>query len=256
MEGKIALVTGAAGGIGEAIVRALASRGVRVAAVDRDAHRLRDVAKSVAEEGGRVDPFPADVTSSADVESLVDDVEALVGPLDFLVNAAGVLRLAEARTLTDQEWSTTFAVNTTGVFFVSRAVVNRMVPRRRGAIVTIASNAAGTARTEMSAYAASKAAATMFTKCLGLEVAKYGIRANLVAPGSTDTPMLNSMWQDESSARASIDGVPDAYRVGIPLGKLARPEDVAEAVVFLLSDKAAHITMHDLTVDGGAALGA
>ncbi|MEV0410445.1 2,3-dihydro-2,3-dihydroxybenzoate dehydrogenase [Streptomyces sp. NPDC050448] len=256
MEGKIALVTGAAGGIGEAIVRALASRGVRVAAVDRDAGRLRDVAKSVAEEGGRVDPFPADVTSSADVESLVDDVEALVGPLDFLVNAAGVLRLAEARTLTDQEWSTTFAVNTTGVFFVSRAVVNRMVPRRRGAIVTIASNAAGTARTEMSAYAASKAAATMFTKCLGLEVAKFGIRANLVAPGSTDTPMLNSMWQDESSARASIDGVPDAYRVGIPLGKLARPEDVAEAVVFLLSDKAAHITMHDLTVDGGAALGA
>ncbi|MFB6807359.1 2,3-dihydro-2,3-dihydroxybenzoate dehydrogenase [Streptomyces sp. NPDC056387] len=256
MEGKIALVTGAAGGIGEAIVRALASRGVRVAAVDRDADRLRDVAKSVGEEGGRVDLFPADVTASADVESLVDDVEALVGPLDFLVNAAGVLRLAEARKLTDQEWSTTFAVNTTGVFFVSRAVVNRMVPRRRGAIVTIASNAAGTARTEMSAYAASKAAATMFTKCLGLEVAKFGIRANLVAPGSTDTPMLNSMWQDESSARASIDGVPDAYRVGIPLGKLARPEDVAEAVVFLLSDKAAHITMHDLTVDGGAALGA
>ncbi|MET9962723.1 2,3-dihydro-2,3-dihydroxybenzoate dehydrogenase [Streptomyces sp. NPDC006326] len=256
MEGKIALVTGAAGGIGEAIVRALASRGVRVAAVDRDADRLREVAKSVGEQGGRVDPFPADVTSSADVEALVDDVEALVGPLDFLVNAAGVLRLAEARKLTDQEWSTTFAVNTTGVFFVSRAVVNRMVPRRRGAIVTIASNAAGTARTEMSAYAASKAAATMFTKCLGLEVAKFGIRANLVAPGSTDTPMLSSMWQDESSARASIEGVPDAYRVGIPLGKLARPEDVAEAVVFLLSDKAAHITMHDLTVDGGAALGA
>ncbi len=256
MEGKIALVTGAAGGIGEAIVRALASRGVRVAAVDRDADRLRDVAKSVEGEGGaRVEPFPADVTASADVEALVDDVEALVGPLDFLVNAAGVLRLAEARKLTDQEWSTTFAVNTTGVFFVSRAVVNRMVPRRRGAIVTIASNAAGTARTEMSAYAASKAAATMFTKCLGLEVAKFGIRANLVAPGSTDTPMLNSMWTDESSARASIDGVPDAYRVGIPLGKLARPEDVAEAVVFLLSDKASHITMHDLTVDGGAALG-
>ncbi|MFK0255520.1 2,3-dihydro-2,3-dihydroxybenzoate dehydrogenase [Streptomyces sp. NPDC090445] len=256
MEGKIALVTGAAGGIGEAIVRALASRGVRVAAVDRDADRLRKLAKAVEEDGGaRVEPFPGDVTASVDVEALVDDVEALVGPLDFLVNAAGVLRLGEARMLTDQEWSTTFAVNTTGVFFVSRAVVNRMVPRRRGAIVTIASNAAGTARTEMSAYAASKAAATMFTKCLGLEVAKYGIRANLVAPGSTDTPMLNSMWQDESSARASIDGVPDSYRVGIPLGKLARPEDVAEAVVFLLSDKASHITMHDLTVDGGAALG-
>ncbi|WP_327305635.1 2,3-dihydro-2,3-dihydroxybenzoate dehydrogenase [Streptomyces sp. NBC_01298] len=256
MEGKIALVTGAAGGIGAAIVRALAALGVRVAAVDMDAARLRDLAKSVIEEGGRVEAFPGDVTSSADVEALVDDVEALVGPLDFLVNAAGVLRLAEARALTDQEWSTTFAVNTTGVFLVSRAVVNRMVPRGRGAIVTIASNSAGTARTEMAAYAASKAAATMFTKCLGLEVAKFGIRANIVAPGSTDTPMLTSMWQEASSSKASIEGVPGSYRVGIPLGKIARPEDVAEAVVFLLSDKAAHITMHDLTVDGGAALGA
>ncbi|MFI2431583.1 2,3-dihydro-2,3-dihydroxybenzoate dehydrogenase [Streptomyces sp. NPDC018693] len=255
MEGRIALVTGAAGGIGEAVVRALAARGVRVVAVDRNAERLREIAKEIDETGGRAEAFVADVTSSAEVEGLVADVEGTVGPIDYLVNGAGVLRLGEARTLTDEEWAITFAVNTSGVFFVSRAVVNRMVARRRGAIVTIASNAAGTARTEMSAYAASKAAATMFTKCLGLEVAKHGIRANLVAPGSTDTPMLSSMWQDESSARASIEGVPGAYRVGIPLGRLARPEDVAESVVFLLSDKAAHITMHDLTVDGGAALG-
>ncbi len=255
MQGKTALVTGAAGGIGEAVMRALASRGVRVAAVDRDAERLNVAVKSAAGEGLDVSAFPADVTLSSDVDGLVAEVESTLGPLDFLVNAAGVLRLAEARALTDDEWATTFAVNTTGVFFVSRAVVNRMVPRRRGAIVTVASNAAGTARAEMSAYAASKAAATMFTKCLGLEIAKFGIRANLVAPGSTDTPMLTSMWKDDSSAQVSINGNPEAYRVGIPLGKLARPEDVADAVVFLLSDQASHITMHDLTVDGGAALG-
>lgn len=255
MQGKTALVTGAAGGIGEAVVRMLASRGVRVAAVDRDAERLNVAVKSAVEEGLDVFAFPADVTVSSDVEGLVADVESALGPLDYLVNAAGVLRLAEARALTDDEWATTFAVNTTGVFFVSRAVVNRMVPRRRGAIVTVASNAAGTARAEMSAYAASKAAATMFTKCLGLEIAKFGIRANLVAPGSTDTPMLTSMWQDDSSAQMSINGNAEAYRVGIPLGKLARPQDVADAVVFLLSDMASHITMHDLTVDGGAALG-
>ncbi|MEU9377405.1 2,3-dihydro-2,3-dihydroxybenzoate dehydrogenase [Streptomyces sp. NPDC048255] len=255
MQGKTALVTGAAGGIGEAVVRMLASRGVRVAAVDRDAERLNVAVKSAVEEGLEVFAFPADVTVSSDVDGLVADVEATLGPLDYLVNAAGVLRLAEARALTDDEWATTFAVNTTGVFFVSRAVVNRMVPRRQGAIVTVASNAAGTARAEMSAYAASKAAATMFTKCLGLEIAKFGIRANLVAPGSTDTPMLTSMWQDDSSAQMSINGNAEAYRVGIPLGKLARPQDVADAVVFLLSDMASHITMHDLTVDGGAALG-
>jgi 2,3-dihydro-2,3-dihydroxybenzoate dehydrogenase len=95
----------------------------------------------------------------------------------------------------------------------------------------------------------------MFTKCLGLEVARHGIRCNVVAPGSTDTPMLRSMWHDETGRTSTIDGSLAAYRVGIPLGKLARPRDVAEAVVFLLCDRAAHITMHSLTVDGGAALG-
>jgi 2,3-dihydro-2,3-dihydroxybenzoate dehydrogenase len=203
----------------------------------------------------RAEAFPADVTDRASVDAAVEAVEARWGPLDFLVNAAGVLRLGEVGTLTDEDWSATLAVNATGVFLMSRAVVNRMVPRRRGAIVTVASNAAGTARTEMSAYAASKAAATMFTKCLGLEVAKHGIRCNLVAPGSTDTPMLRSMWQDESGPKGTVDGRPDAYRVGIPLAKLARPDDVAEAVVFLLSDRASHITLHTLTVDGGATLG-
>jgi 2,3-dihydro-2,3-dihydroxybenzoate dehydrogenase len=147
------------------------------------------------------------------------------------------------------------AVNATGVFNMSQAVANRMVPRRGGAIVTVASNAAGTARTDMAAYAASKAAATMFTKCLGLEVAQYGIRCNLVAPGSTNTPMLASMWEDDSGPKAIIRGSLETYKAGIPLGKLATPEDIAEAVVFLLSEKASHITMHALTVDGGATLG-
>ncbi|MEV4439185.1 2,3-dihydro-2,3-dihydroxybenzoate dehydrogenase [Streptomyces sp. NPDC049577] len=257
MEGKTALVTGAAGGIGEAVVRALGEREVKVAAVDKDGDRLRETVSKLTADGLHVEAFVGDVTSSADVEKVVDDVERRLGPLDFLVNAAGVLRLSEARKLTDADWSFTFAVNTSGVFFVSRAVVNRMVERRRGAIVTVASNAASTARVEMAAYAASKAAATMFTKCLGLEVAKYGIRCNLVAPGSTETPMLSGMWKDADVARAaSIQGVASAYRVGIPLQRLAHPDHVAQAVVFLLSDQASHITMHDLTVDGGAALGA
>jgi 2,3-dihydro-2,3-dihydroxybenzoate dehydrogenase len=107
----------------------------------------------------------------------------------------------------------------------------------------------------MSAYAASKAAAVAFTRCLGLEVARYGIRCNVVAPGSTDTPMLHSMWRDETGRARTIGGQLETYRVGIPLGRLARPSDVADAVAFLLSDQAAQITMHTLTVDGGATLG-
>ncbi|WP_457029126.1 2,3-dihydro-2,3-dihydroxybenzoate dehydrogenase [Kitasatospora sp. P5_F3] len=256
MENRVALVTGAAGGIGGAVVRALSERGVTVALVDRDGDRLAALAKELRNEGGRAEAFPADVTDSAEVEAVVEAVEQQLGGIDYLVNGAGVLRLGAAKDLTDQDWSATFAVNTTGVFFISRAVVNRMVAGgRRGAIVTVASNAAGTARVDMSAYAASKAAATMFTKCLGLEVSKFGIRCNVVAPGSTDTPMLSALWEDESAAQASIDGVASAYRVGIPLGRIAQPSHIADAVLFLLSDQAAHITMHDLTVDGGAALG-
>ena len=255
MRDKVALVTGAAGGIGRAVVRTLAERGAVVAAVDRKVDGLWESVGAAAAAGLAVEAFPADVTVAAEVEDAVAAVERQLGPIELLVNAAGVLRTGEARQVPDEDWEFVFAVNTTGVFHVSRAVVNRMVPRGRGAVVTVASNAAGTPRTGMAAYAASKAAATMFTKCLGLEVARHGIRCNLVAPGSTDTPMLSAMWADDSGREATIAGQPEAYKLGIPLGKLARPEDVAEAVAFLLSDRAGHITLHDLTVDGGATLG-
>jgi 2,3-dihydro-2,3-dihydroxybenzoate dehydrogenase len=252
---KVGLVTGAAGGIGGAVARALADNGVHVAATDRDVERLETTVEKLRGESYAVTGHPMDVTSRAAVEATVDRIERDLGPIDYLVNAAGILRAGGALSLTDEDWAETMAVNATGVFNVSRAVVGKMVTRRRGAVVTVASNAVGTARFDMSAYAASKAAATMFTKCLGLETARHGIRCNLVAPGSTDTPMLRSLWTGGDAVRAALDGKPDAFRVGIPLGKLALPADVADAVLFLLSDRAAHITMHDLTVDGGAALG-
>ncbi|MFF7181586.1 2,3-dihydro-2,3-dihydroxybenzoate dehydrogenase [Streptomyces sp. NPDC008121] len=256
MQDKIALVTGAAGGIGAAVVHMLGRRGVTVAAVDRDETALKQRVAAYAADGLAVEAFPADVTDSAQVNALVDEVERRLGPIDYLVNSAGVLRLGPVRTFSDEDWAATFAVNATGVFHLSRAVVDRMIPRGSGALVTVASNAANTPRAEMAAYAASKAAAALFTKSLGLEVAPYGIRCNLVAPGSTDTPMLSSMWHDESGPKGTIEGRPEAFRIGIPLKKLALPDDIANAVVFLLSDQAGHITLHDLTVDGGASLGA
>ncbi|WDV51789.1 2,3-dihydro-2,3-dihydroxybenzoate dehydrogenase [Streptomyces coeruleorubidus] len=255
MDNTIALVTGAAGGIGSAVVSALAERGAVVAAVDRDAELLDQVVGKLTAEGLEITAYPADVTRSDDVERTVAAVERDLGPVEHLVNAAGVLRLGEAVGLSDEDWNATFAVNATGVFHFSRAVVRRMKQRRRGSVVTVASNAAGTPRTEMAAYAASKAAATMFTKSLGLEVARYGIRCNVVAPGSTDTPMLSSMWDDESGPRNTIEGRPEAFKVGIPLAKIASPADIADAVAFLLSGQASHITLHSLTVDGGASLG-
>ncbi|GLW70750.1 2,3-dihydro-2,3-dihydroxybenzoate dehydrogenase [Kitasatospora phosalacinea] len=256
MTDTIALVTGAAGGIGAAVVRALAEQGTPVAALDRDEAGLRQVVAALTAEGLPVTAHPTDVSDRKAVDGTVDRVERELGPIDRLVNAAGVLRLGEVRDYSAEDWAATFAVNVNGVFHVSRAVVDRMIPRGRGALVTVASNAARTPRAEMAAYAASKAAASMFTKSLGLEVAKYGIRCNLVAPGSTDTPMLTSMWHDETGPEGTLRGRPEAFRIGIPLNKLATPGDIAAAVLFLLSDAAGHITLHDLTVDGGAGLGA
>ncbi|MGW0822366.1 2,3-dihydro-2,3-dihydroxybenzoate dehydrogenase [Streptomyces sp. NPDC002845] len=248
----VAVVTGAAGGIGAEIVRALAATGIPVALLDRDITALWQLAAALEERSDRVLAVAADVTDSADVDAAIAKVEAELGPVTHLVNAAGVLRSGPASELTDEEWDVTFAVNVGGVFHVSRSVARRMAPRGRGSIVTVAS--AFTPRVSMSAYAASKAASAMFTKCLGLELAGHGIRCNVVAPGSTRTPMLTAL-QGDAAERASVAGVPDAYRVGIPLGRVAEPAHIADAVLFLLSDRAAHITMHELTVDGGAALG-
>jgi 2,3-dihydro-2,3-dihydroxybenzoate dehydrogenase len=199
--------------------------------------------------------YTLDVRDTAAVDLLVRQVEQDMGPIDILVNVAGVLRTGHLLDMTDEDWALMIAVNTTGVMAVSRAVGRSMIQRRCGAIVTVASNSGFVPRVAMGGYAASKAASSMLTRCLGLELAAYGIRCNVVSPGSTDTPMLRGMWQDDNGARDTIAGSPGQYRLGIPLGKIARVEDVANAVAFLVSDQASHITLQDLCVDGGASLG-
>lgn len=254
LTGRLALVTGAGRGIGEAVVHALVERGARVLATDLAPEGITALA---GKYGERVVARTLDVTDTAAVEALVADTEDTVGPLDIAVNVAGVLRCSAVAELTDEDWAATFAVNTDGVFHVSRSVSRRMAGRRAGSIVTVASNAAGIPRTNMAAYAASKAAAVMFTKCLGLELAPLGVRCNTVSPGSTLTDMQRGMWapgDEPAAARRVIDGDGASYRTGIPLGRIADPSDIADAVAFLVSDRARHITLHDLYVDGGATL--
>src|SRR5690606_18391695 len=155
-----------------------------------------------------------DVRDSAAVDALVDRVEREWGPIDLGANVAGILATSLITETEDAEWRNVFAVNTDGVFHVSRALARHMTPRKRGAIVTVSSNSAGIPRHAMGAYAASKAASTMFTRCLGLELAPHGIRCNIVAPGSTLTPMQTGMWADEKGAARVIAGSLETFKAG------------------------------------------
>lgn len=272
--GGVILVTGAAGGIGRAVVSRLLQGGQRVLATDVEAAALDQLA---TEHGpgtaadGLLHTSPLDIRDATAVEALVDRIERDHRPIEGLVNAAGILRAGSALAQDDAAWAEMHDVNVGGVMRVSRAVARRMAVRHRGAIVTVASNSAAVARDGLSAYAATKAAARQYTLCLGIELAPLGIRCNIVSPGSTNTPMLTGAWNADpgsrddaeqvaaaigAAERRAVAGTPEAFWPGIPLGRIAQPTHVADAVAFLLSPQAAHIALHDLRVDGGATLGA
>lgn len=252
--GRHVLVTGAGSGIGAALARALLQGGARVSALDVDAAGLADLQAGTAQPRQLL-ARTVDVSVAAEVDAAVALAEDTLGAIDALACVAGVLQMGRITELTDAQWQRTFAINAGGVFHACRAVAARMTVRRRGAIVNVSSNAAATPRAAMGAYAASKAAVTQLSHCLALELAEYGIRCNVVSPGSTDTEMQRAMWRQGSSREAVIEGDAASYRLGIPLRRIATPEDIVQAILFLLSDRAGHITLHDLRVDGGATLG-
>lgn len=228
------LVTGARGGIGAATLTELETAGHRAHGWDLPEH---------------------DITDPGSIEQAVAELEAEHGPLDALIHTAGTLRADEALSPDAAALQHSLAVNLLGTVNICSAVARRMRGRGEGAIVAISSNAAATPRVGMAAYGASKAAASSWLRTLGLECAPYGVRCNIVTPGSTDTPMLRGMWREGRDERSGvIAGTPEQFRLGIPLGRVAEPVDIAQACIFLTSPAARHITMHDLRVDGGATL--
>lgn len=245
------VISGAGRGIGWAITQKLLDQGARVIALDLDIAPLQALQGRHAQQ---LHAVQVDVSDFNAVAQAVTRGTEEFGPVDKLVCAAGILQMGTISELTPEQWAHTFSCNTNSVFNLCNIVAKQMQARGKGAIVNISSNAAGTPRMAMGAYAASKAAVTQLSRCLGLELAQAGIRVNIVSPGSTDTPMQQAMWKAGSSAQTVINGSAEHYRLGIPLQKIATPDEIADAVLFLLSDRASHITMHDLRVDGGATL--
>lgn len=248
------LVTGAASGIGRAVARQLCAAGASLTLLDQDAAGLRTVASELRSgSAGSVLEVVADVADPAAVRSGFERAVHFHGALGGVVSAAGILVPGNLADLTDADWQRHLAVNAGGPLHCLQGAAVHV--RDGGSVVVVSSNAARVPRTAMLAYAASKAAASAVTRAAGLELAARGVRCNVVEPGSTDTPMQRDLWPDaaEGAARA-VGGDLASYRVGIPLGRIASPDDVASVVSFLLSDAARQVTLQQISVDGGASL--
>jgi len=240
-EGKVSLVTGASQGIGETIALDLAGAGATVILVDVLKDKLEAVSAKIREMKGQADIHVADVTRSDQVAAVVESTLKARGRIDCLVNNAGIARDNLLLRMKEDEWDAVLAVNLKGVFNFTKSVLRSMVQNRQGRIVNVASVVGLMGNAGQSNYAASKAGVIGFTKSVAREVAARGITVNCVAPGYIDTAMTHKL----------SDEVKKAFMDLIPMKRFGSPEDVAQAVMFLLSDQAAYITGQVIGINGG-----
>ena len=244
LTGKIAIVTGAAQGIGKAISLRLANAGADVAILDLNLHSAKTVAEDIEAIGRQAIPIQADVSKSEDVNAAVRSTLAEFGRIDILVNNAGIAgRTLPLTDLDESDWDEVIAVNLSGVFLCCKAVIGTMIAQDYGRIVNIASIAGKEGNPTMIPYSVSKAGVICLTKALAKEVTEYNIRVNAVSPAVIETPIMDGM------AQSTID-----YMVSkIPLGRIGKPEEVAAVVNFLASDEASFVTGQCYDVSGGRA---
>lgn len=240
--GKKAIITGAAKGVGERIAVVFAQLGADSFLVDIDNVGLKETVQEVQRQGREACSLVADITDLKVLQNLVQNAIEKMGKIDILINNAGIALTNRAEDVTEQEWDRTMAVNLKTVFFLSQYVGKHMIKRRYGKIVNIASQTGIIAEEEHAAYAASKVGVVGLTKVLALEWGKYNINVNSVAPTIILTPMGKRIWSGEKGERMLQK---------IPIGRFAKPEDVAYLVAFLSSDLSSMMTGTTVMIDGG-----
>lgn len=241
LDGKVALITGAAGGLGNKFARTLHAQGATLALTDRRSEPMEELKKEL---GDRVEWFVADLSDANAIQNLVKQVEEKFGQIDILINNAGLTRDNLFMRMSDEDWQLVLDVNLSAGFKLAKAVIRGMMKRRYGRIIGIASVVGVMGNAGQANYSASKAGMIAMNKCLAQEVGSRGITVNSVAPGFIRTPMTDVLPDD---VKANL-------LARIPEGKLGEAQDIANAVAFLASDEAQYITGQTIHVNGGMAM--
>lgn len=249
MEGRVAFVTGGGSGMGRETARLLGEAGARVAICDRDGAAARETAGIVGDAGGTARAEEVDVSDPRAVERAVAAATEALGPVDALVNIAGIYRIAAVEDISDEDWARMFAVHVNGTFHTCRAVLPGMIAARSGAIVNMSSLHAIRGQANAAHYAAAKGAVIGLTKSIAREKGPLGIRANAVAPGPIDTPLWRGAVPPDE-----LDAVMAKRSEVIPIGRLGEAAEVAQTIVYLLSPAASYITGQVVTIDGGESM--
>ena len=243
LKDRVAIITGGARGIGRAIALTFVREGAKVAIIDSDKERLEVLGKEIKKENKEVITISCDITKSSEVKEMVSQVQRSLGRIDILVNNAGIIRRGTIETVTEEDWDRVIEVNLKGTFNCCKAVVDIMKQQGYGKILNVSSIAGKMGDiTSAPGYGPSKAGVDALTKTLARQLAQYGINVNGVSPHAIETEM-SAQWSEERRKEIIAS---------IPLGRLGKPEDVAEAVLFLVSDEASFITGEILDVNGGA----
>ena len=247
---KVALITGGSSGIGLATAKLFADEGAKVMIAARDTDRSAAALRSIGTDHDRGRYVACDVHLEDDCRRAVDATSEAFGRLDVLVNNAGVIyRGRDVMLTTIEEWENTFAVNVRGAFLMSKYALPEIIRAGGGCIVNVASYFGLVGGTGLAAYCASKGALVQLTRAMALDHASEGVRVNCVCPGSVQTPMINRAWTEYG------DGAPEAWAAKHPLGRIAQPEEVAQAILYLASSASSFVTGAALPIDGGITAG-
>lgn len=239
LSGRTAVITGAGGGIGKAVAMELAANGVHCNVLDRVSDLVEDTVAEIVQTGGRATGHVCDVTD----EDAIADIAREIKSCDILINAAGLVRPGAIADLKTSEWEDLLKVNLTGYFLIAREFTPHLVASGNGSIVHIASISSTNPQGSSGAYSVSKAGVVIMSKQLAFELGPQRVRSNTVSPGLVRTPMTEAYYQ--------VGDVAQRRDLAVPIGRVAKPEDIADVVIFLASDRARYITGADLVADGG-----